>query len=128
MNADLTLGSHQGLGPAAAEAVQQAPGSDVVVEESNRTPDLHQTQPEPHKHRLIPEEQRGRVALLQSALQERSRSLVAELVRVPVGERLISEEEERLVRLQLHQVREPVLDEVISPDVFPGEARCVQLH
>lgn len=100
-----TFSYHQSLGSAKVEAVQQGPGSDVAVEKSCGAADLHQTQPQPQKRRLVPDEQRHRVAFLDaSALQEDSRSFVAEFIGVLVGVGLIFKKDERLVRLRIHQI------------------------
>lgn len=106
-----TFSCHQSVRPAAAEAVQQGLGSDVVVEKRSRAADLHQTQPQPQEHRFVPEEHRDRVALLDaSALQQHSGGLVAELIRFLEGVGLISKKDERLVRLRLHHICKAVQD------------------
>lgn len=115
----LTCSCDQRSGSAAAEAVQQRLGPDVVVEESRRAADLHQGQPQPQVGGLVSEEQRHRVALSDAAaLQEDPGGLVAELVGVPVRERLIFEAKEGLVRLRLHHLQEPVQDGVVDPGVL----------
>lgn len=106
---------HQRFGSAAAEAVQQRLGSDVVVEKSHGAADLQQPQPQKQKDGFISQEQRHRVALFNaSTLLEDPGCLAAERICVPVGVGLISETDERLVRLHLHHLQEAVQDEVIS--------------
>lgn len=90
-----------------------------MVEESSRAADLHQAQPQPQVCGLVSEEQRHRVALPDAAaLQEDPGGLVAELVGIPVCERLIFEADEGLVRLRLHHLQEPVHDGVVVPGVL----------
>lgn len=118
-----TFSCDQSPGPAAVEAVQQRFGSDVVVEKSSWTSELDQTQPQPQKHGLIPEEKRNSVTLFNKpSVQENSRSFVAEFISVPVGKSLISKEDERFVGLRLHHVEKTVQDCVIRLIVFSDEA------
>lgn len=123
-----TFCNHQGRGPAAAEAVQQGPGPDVVVEERRGAAQLGQTQEQPQERGIVGEEQRHRVALADAAaLQERAGGLIAQLVRLPVREALVPEEHEGLVRLLPRQLREAVHDEVALPGVAPDQPLDLEL-
>lgn len=118
----------QGLGSAAAEAVQQRLGPDVGVEERRGAADLQQSQPEEQEDGLVGQEQRHHVALSNpSALQEDSGRLAAELVCVPVGVGLVDETDEGLVRLQVHHLQEAVQDEMIGLVMLRNPAPHFQL-
>lgn len=118
----------QSLGSAAAEAVQQRPGSDVGVEKRRGAADLPQTQPQKQQDGLISQEQRHRVALFNvAALQEDPGRLAAEFVCIPVCVGLLFETDERLVRLQVHHLQEAVQDEAITLKMLRNLAPHFQL-
>lgn len=124
-----TFCSHQSRGPAAAEAVQQRPGPDVVVEEGRGAAQLGQTQEQPQERGLVGEEQRHRVAFADAAaLQERPGGLIAQLVRLLVREALVPVEHEGLVRLIPRELREAVRDEVVLPGVVPDQGLDLELQ
>lgn len=124
-----TFCCHQNRGPAAAEAVQQGPGPDVVVEEGRGAAQFGQTQEQPQERGLVGEEQRHRVAFTNAAaLQERPGGLIAQLVRLLVREALVRVEHEGLVRLLPHELREAVHDEVVLPGVLPDPALDLEFH
>lgn len=79
--------------------MQQGLSADVVVEARHGAAQLGQPQPQPHVGRFIAHEDRHAFSLAQAeAVPKRSRHLIAALVRLSVGVRLVAEKQERLVR------------------------------
>lgn len=107
-----TWGRYQHPGPAAAEAVQQRPAADVLVEEGHGGAQLGQGQPGEREGGLIPHEKRHGVPSLEARQRlQRVGGLVADSVRVWVGVLFIFENDEGFVRIGSSLLEETIQNE-----------------
>lgn len=99
--------------------MQQGLGPDVGVEAGGGAAQLGQSEPQPQELGLVPHEQRHGVPGPEPrAPQQRLRGPVAQLVRLPVRERIILEEHEVFVRLSLNQLQEAIQHGEVGPHVL----------
>lgn len=99
--------------------MQQGLGPDVGVEAGGGAAQLGQSEPQPQELGLVPHEQRHGVPGPEPrAPQQRLRGPVAQLIRLPVRERIILEEHEVFVRLSLNQLQEAIQHGEVGPHVL----------
>lgn len=105
----LTSTGDEDLGFAAGEAVHQRLGPDVGVEERRHAAQFGQTQPEPHKLRLVAQKQRGCVPLFQLGVRRQS---PGHFVALPVGPAVrvgaLLEDQKSLFWMLLRSIQEAV--------------------
>lgn len=107
----LTWRGQEHLRPAALEAVQQGLAADVTVEARHGTAQLGQPQPQPYVGRFVAQEYRHALSLPEAeAVAQRPRHLVAASVHLHVAERLVAEDQERLVRALVCSLQKGVED------------------
>lgn len=91
--------------------MQQGLGADVGVEAGHGTTQLGQAQPQPHVGWFIAHEERHAVSLAEAEVVAQSpRHLVAAPVHLRVGERLVLEEQQGLVRSLAHFLQKDLED------------------
>lgn len=119
-----TWGSYQQSGPAAAEAVQQGPAADVLVEERHGGAQFGQSQPGEDEGGLIPhEESHGVPRPVPRQRLQRLGCFVADLVGVGVGVAFIFKNNEGFVRIGSSLLQETIQNEEKWSPPSPGHVR-----